>query len=175
MKKLSVAVALGVVVLSGSTEARADCNTVGTVVTDIFAKWKSLDKAAGKIDEMIAFWNKMAGNSWAHIGPRRLDYATTLEGTVQSVGDRTFIAPYPGSKSYTLELTKEDGKGTAEVTICTQDSAGKKTAVRVFTIDKDDPNEKKWTQTIDGNDKVVYVVVNGKNVVRSVEYKLVLK
>jgi hypothetical protein len=124
------------------------------------------DKVAKVATQMIEFWNVAAGNSWAKIGPRRLDLGTKLNGTLVSTGGRMFITATPLDKdTLDLDLEKIDGKAKTEVTVC-KEYRGKMTTVWTFMIDNGNDNVgKKWTKHLTG--------VKGHNIVFNLDAKSV--
>lgn len=161
--------------------ASADCESATMVAVDV---WKEYGKYAGAqanaaaetAKKMVEFWNKQAGNGWAKVGPRQLEFGQTAKGTVESVGDRAFISAYPANGPVTVEFTKLDGEGTAKVTVCKIDKGGKGTVVKEFTVDKDDKDGKKWDVAVaDAKDHVLSVIIDGKKVTRKVAYTLTTK
>jgi hypothetical protein len=73
--------------------------------------------AAEVTKDMVSFWNsKIASNSWATIGPRRLDFGTKLEGKLLSTGGRYFICPeLSRHETIRIEVWEEKGKAKTEV------------------------------------------------------------
>jgi hypothetical protein len=69
--------------------------------------------------KMISFWNKQANNTWATIGPRRLDLNTKHEGKLIGTSGRLFITLHPLIEDkITVHVTKRDGKAKTSVTVC---------------------------------------------------------
>ena len=121
------------------------------------------DKADKVAKDMIAFWNKAAGNSWAKIGPRRLDSGETHEGKLVSTGGRMFITPMPlGSKSAEVRIKKLDGKAKTEVTVC-KEHRGKYTKLWSFVIENGKDKGEVWKKTFSG--------VKGHNIVVHLDSK----
>jgi hypothetical protein len=125
---------LGLTVLAPAAQAQSNCNSIGNVVTQIWAKFGERMKAKGCKDaeeclanaqkkedlvkEMIAFWNQQAQGSWATIGPRPLIVAGGYnDGKVVLGTSRMFVTQLPvDDNSVELKITKQGGGG-AKVTI----------------------------------------------------------
>src|SRR3978361_2096932 len=101
---------------------------------------------------MITFFNAVANNKWATLGPRRLEYGTNQQGTLVSTGGRLFISPAPLDKnSVTIRIKKLDGKAEASVVICKIDYSGNVTKLEEFTFaDGDDNVGQVITKTVTG-------------------------
>jgi hypothetical protein len=132
------------------------------------------DKVAKVTQDMLAFWNKAAGNSWAKIGPRRLDADETLGGKLVSTGGRMFITPTPlDSKSAEVRIKKLDGKAKTEVTVC-KEHRGKYTKLWSFVIENGKANEGEvWKKTfagVKGHNIVVHL--DAKSVTNAMKYEL---
>ena len=185
--------------------ARAeDCRSTAQVVGDIYKKWGDViiatgcvagvaiatggaalpvtlkcvdnaDKYAKAVEEMIKFFNAAAGNSWARIGPRRIEYGNTQTGTLISTGSRVFIAPAPLDKdSVTFKVKKVDGKAKTDVVICKVDEKGNFTKLVEFEFDKgEDNNGQEITRTVTGvKGHMVQIRLDADSVVRKFEYTL---
>lgn len=157
-----------------STANAGDCGSVASVTSDLWSKYGQLASNlpyADKVDEMIKFWNQMAGNSWAHIGPRRLDYGTNLAGTVVGPTDRVFIAAAPTNKSSVeVKINKLDGKAKTSVTVCKVDAAGNKVKLWDFTADNGNYT-KTWTKTVSGmQDQILTVHLHGHSATNKFKY-----
>ena len=185
MKKMTTVLFM-MVAMSVSTPAFAgECDSVEKYANNIVGKYQELckkncDVKNQKIENvkaMVKFWNDMAGNSWAKIGPRHFEFANTTKGTIQSVGKRTWVSAAPaGSDSVSVTIKKTDGKGSVRYNICTMDPKTKK-PVRVGfgEFDKGDGTESQ-TKTIKGaSRKFVFVELVGENVTRSFSYDLTVR
>lgn len=185
MKRMAMAVCM-MVAMSVSTPAFAgECDGVDQYANTIVKKFyevckSSCDVAVQSVEtvkEMVKFWNEMAGNSWAKIGPRHFTFSVATKGTIQSVGKRTWVSAAPaGSDSVSVTIKKTDGKGSVRYNICTMDPKTKK-PVRVGfgEFDKGDGTESQ-TKTIKGaSRKFVFVELVGENVTRSFSYDLTVR
>jgi hypothetical protein len=160
-KVVNVAGCTIVTVASNGTVPPNACLDVATKVADI-------------TENMISFWNKMVNNNWATIGPRRLDYGTTLTGTVVSKGERMFVAALPTDKDKVdLKIKKTDGKAETDVTVC-KDYRGTKTPVWAFTIPNGDDNVGQvWSRSLTGlKARELTVHFGGNSVTNSMSYEL---
>ena len=107
MKEKVVALASALVVMGTGGQAWAQsCDSAAKVTSDI---WDEVDtfvkiypcvtvvdcvvkKGSLLTDKLTSFWNAAAGNSWARIGPRKLPFGSTLEGTLVGTGGRMYIS-----------------------------------------------------------------------------------
>lgn len=161
-------------VAAPTTAQAGDCGSVTSVAADLWDKWGTLASNlpyVDKIEEMVKFWNQMAGNSWAKIGPRRLDYATNLNGTIVGPTDRVFLAHSPTDKdSVEIKLDKLDGKAETSVTVCKVDKAGRATKLWDFTAENGNYT-KTWTKTVTGvKDQIVTVHLHGHSAANTFQY-----
>lgn len=183
-----------------STAQATGCKSAASVTADIWDEWGKVIKVVGcagvatasgglsysscyetanKIDKavqkMIAFWNKQAGNSWAKIGPRRLDFDVWHEGNIVGTTGRMFVSAYPSpNKRINVKVKKLDNKGKVEVVVCKVDSNNKytKVASHVFQPGSDNIG-KEWKVEIKGaRDDVISIHIDGKSVAKSFKYKL---
>ncbi|MCA9711237.1 MAG: hypothetical protein KDK70_35695 [Myxococcales bacterium] len=164
------------VLATPSTAHAGDCGSVASVTADIWDEYGSLLSNlpyADKVAKMISFWNKMAGGSWATIGPRRLEYSTNLNGTILGPTDRVFIAETPTDKdSVEIRIEKLDGKAKTSFTVCKVDSAGNK--YKLWDVTADNGNyTKTWTKTVSGvKDRIVTVHFHGHSATNKFKYEL---
>ncbi len=135
------------------------------------------DKFAKMTTDMIKAWNDASKNSWAKIGPRRLDFGESQQGRLVSTGGRMFVSPVPANKN-TLEITLEklDGKSKTEVTVCSNDH-GKDRKEWTFEVPSGkDSIGRKWTKTIKNAKGRIYTVhLDGKSLSDTMQYKLSTK
>ncbi len=152
------------------------CGSVTSVASDIWQKYGSLAPAlpyAKKVEEMIKFWNANVGNTWAFLGPRKLETDTTLKGSVIGQGDRVFIAPTPSNEnSVTIKLDKIAGKAKTGVTVCSVSESGRAVKIWDFTAEKG-AYTKTWSKTINGvKDKVITIHFDGHSASKKFKYEL---
>ena len=201
LKKTLVALftAAGLVMAAASTapvalaDTGASCGSAAKVSSDIF---KELDKllktsicksfvacsAAAEVaklsSQLVSFWNQAANNSWATIGPRRLDANTFLTGRLVSTGGRLFVAPTPArSDSITVTIDELDGKGKTGVAICLTSKSGNTRKVKEMNFNLDNDAKKneheKRTFTVTGAaGSILSVHLDGKSVGNTFQYKL---
>ncbi len=136
---------------------------------------------AGKLnkalDDMVRFWNRTAGNSWARIGPRRLDLDTDLNGSIVDPGDRTFISAAPMDEDEVTVIVKErNGTGKTEVLVCMHTPDGKATQLAEMLFNEDRRAKRKMEserKVINGvKGKFLSVVFDGKSVANKFAYTL---
>ena len=83
------------------------------------------EKATGFANAMERLWDRLAGDSWATLGPRQIRYNNVQGGTVVNPTKRTFISYLPlDSDSATISLTKRGGGASTEVAVCSHGPDG---------------------------------------------------
>ncbi|HWP42959.1 MAG TPA: hypothetical protein VNO14_06980 [Blastocatellia bacterium] len=166
MKKsiLIAGVMIMAVVFAAMPSARADeCKSLTQIATSIFSKFAEECKKEGEADTkkctlsakfraIVERLNAFANNSWATLGPRKIEFGTTQTGTLIIPGDRTFLSSTPLDKnSATITITKKDGRGGAVVTICKVNDKGVYTKLKEFRFDTGDPKSPVTrTETVSG-------------------------
>jgi hypothetical protein len=199
MKHLFRIIALAAGLTAGTARA-GQCDSAASLTADIWGEYDQLLKTAGCAvvsivsegavppnlcldsatkaaeitEQMISFWNKAANNSWATIGPRRLDLDTQLEGKLVGFGDRVFSSVKPLDQDRVeLRLQKTDGKAKTIVRVCT-DYRGKRDTIWEFTIDNGKGNEGKvWTKTLDGvKGRILLVDLDARSAANTLSYEL---
>jgi hypothetical protein len=157
--------------LNAMPVAKAEtCKSAGQIFGDVYKKWgiemvaagcitaealttggltlpltlqciKKVEKYAKATEEMVKFFNVMANNSWATIGPRRIEFGNNQTGTLVSTLSRVFISPAPvDTDSVTFKVKKLDGKAKVTVVICKVDHKGNATKLTEFEFDKGEDN-----------------------------------
>lgn len=123
-------------------------------------------------DKAIRAWNKLvAGNGWAKIGPRRLDFNERHQGTLVGVTERVFVSAVPAFKPVTIDFYKRGGKGRVKVVVCKVDRKNRAHQVAAFEVDKTTKDGKvRSIKIADAPDHVIKVVLHGKNAVRKLQY-----
>lgn len=177
-KKLLVCASLcGLATVAVPTTAHAGtCGSVASVSSDLFKEYNKIASSipySDKVDKMIKFWNSMAGNSWAKIGPRRLDYGKTHNGTVTGPTSRVFIAETPSNKKHAdVTIKKLDGKAKTSITVCKVDSSGNQQKVWDFTVQNGNGTET-FTRTVKGLEgKILTVHINGHSATNKFKYSV---
>lgn len=136
---------------------------------------KKVDKYAKAAEDMVKFFNVMANNSWATIGPRRIEYGNTQTGTLVSTISRVFISPAPVDKdSLTFKVKKLEGKAKVTVVICKVDHKGDMTKLTEFEFDKGDDNTgQEISRTVSGvQGYMVQVRLDADSVAKEFKYNL---
>ncbi len=125
------------------------CDSFSGIATEIWNEWGEVLKgiAAGvgatqglppdqiyamateyeaAVKKTISRWNDIAGNSWAKLGPRKLQLGDAEEGTVVHPGERTFLTPGPlATDCVELAIKSRDGKAECEVMVCAHGKSGR--------------------------------------------------
>ena len=131
-------------------------------------------KRAEIVANATTFWNSMAGNSWAKVGPRELETGKELKGTVVNPGERRFLTKLPiiDFDSAKLTLQKVDGQAETEVRVYELDAQGNCNELASETIPKGKGAYAK-TLTLQGiRGSVITVRMTPKGFGRKLEYTL---
>lgn len=131
-------------------------------------------EAAGFIEKGIKLWNQIAGDdTWAKIGPRRLDFDKWEEGTLVGATERLFVSSFPATNPVTIDFHKLDNEGEVKVVMCKVPEQGKAVHVKTFTVDKD--TKVGLVHSVDvqgGKGHIITVALHGKSVAKSLNYKV---
>ncbi len=129
-------------------------------------------------NQLVLFWNSKVNNSWATIGPRRLDLNQNHTGTLVSTGGRKFVSlPILDKNSITVTIDETSGKGKASVVVCkvNQNNQYTKVATKWFNDSKQKKMNKSEKQTVTVNgakNHIIVVHLDGKSVANTFGYKL---
>ncbi len=131
-------------------------------------------KRADLINSATTFWNMMAGNSWATIGPRDLAFGQDLKGTVVNPGERRFVTAVPiiDFDNMTLAFNKTDGKAETDVQVSKLDAQGNCVDVARFTVPKGDGSFSKSLTISAVRGSVITVRITPKGLGRKLGYTL---
>lgn len=189
-----VAVAMAALALSPAARAD-DCADMTKYAKDVYTEFKEIGRKYGCISPvsisgrfracflgpqvvtgvtsgMLGWWNKMAKNDWATIGPRTLG-TDPEQGNLVLGGRRTFLTSFPvNSSEMTLEIHKLDGRAETEVTICKleEDGSTKKLVGYTFPNGKD-LSTKEWKlQDVEG--ALISVRLNNKSATNEFQYRI---
>jgi hypothetical protein len=78
------------------------------------------------VTRAVQYFNRLANNSWATLGPRDLTFGQQLSGTVVFPGNRKFVSVVPSrSDAVALSINELDGKARVEVAVCRRDESGR--------------------------------------------------
>jgi hypothetical protein len=100
--------------------------------------------------QVLALWNKIANNGPLTVGPREAVYNQVQHGSVQSQGDRRFLAAPSDKPSVTLSVKKVEGKSKLLLSICKVDGNGNPTLLDTFTFQSDAPAGQEYKKTFSG-------------------------
>ena len=127
---------------------------------------------------MTSWWNAMVGNTWAKIGPRYIDFGTSVKGNVITPTKRTWYSLMPSTENVrNVRIRHDDGKSRTMVRICLVDpTSGLPTEATGFDIPKGSTQEY-WPkdaayQVKNAAGKFVIVEIDPKTVGRSFAYTL---
>ncbi len=194
-----LAVAAGTLATPATAEAKP-CGSAATVASDIWDKWGDVAAKAGcaagtvaagidysacyatvskyteLVESMVSWWNKQADNSWATIGPRKIEVGDQpLSGTLQIGGTRLFCTPSPVREDRVqVRITKDGGKAKTDVQICKMKKDGSATEEYDYTWDKgkDNIGETESRTVTSTKDKVLCVYLNNKSALKKFSYKI---
>ncbi|MBB3184401.1 hypothetical protein FHR95_001962 [Halomonas fontilapidosi] len=164
-----------------ATATAAPCDSAATVVSDLWSEHEDIVKQTGPgdkaeiVDKMINRWNDLAGNSWAKIGPRMLEFGSTQKGTIRSKGTRVFVSPHPVYGEIDLTIEKVGMRGKTYVEACKfPEGLDSGEEIWSFTIDPGGQNVgKQWSRTFDNVDShIVAVKFAGQSWAKGMEYQL---
>jgi hypothetical protein len=193
---LALALALLFVQLTPPAAKADDCKSLAQVTGDIWQKWGAVIAAVGcgvaaaagvvkpktclssaqyaeAVDKMVDYFNEKANNGWATIGPRRIDFGSTQEGTLIGPGERVFLSPAPLDKdSVTIHVKKLGGKGKSTVVVCKIDENNVQTKLEEFEFAEGDDNTgQEITKTVSGvSNRLLQVHLAGKSLTREFHY-----
>lgn len=186
---LTLAVPTALLLAPDTAQAADSCKTVADVSSKVWAETPpsvknaiantgpvgaTTIKALKLLDKGIRIWNKLAGDkSWAKVGPRRLDFEEWNKGKLIGPTERMFVSGVPALRDVQVDFHKLGNDGKVKVVICTVPQKGKAKAVKSFTVQ---PGAKKGLvrsvkiKKAKGN--IITVVLHGKSVSKSLEYKV---
>ena len=125
--------------------------------------------------DMVNFWNRLAGNKWATIGPRRLKFDSVQEGNVINPTKRTFVAATPlDSDSVDVILTKVQGGANTHVAVCSHGRDGDSRLEKDTIITRNNPDGFVWNtgEMTDMLDRVISVQIDPAGTARHLKYTL---
>lgn len=151
---------------------------VGTIVAEMdFSKcYASGQQYSALTLSMVGWWNQMADNSWATIGPRILEVGAEPEsGTLRLGGTRIFCTPLPvAHDAIKIRVTKDGGKAKTGVDICTMDKSGSASKVFEYTWAKGSDNVGDTeSRTVNGaKDQILCVKLDNESATKDFSYKI---
>jgi len=151
---------------------------VGTAVAQMdFSQCYASGKTySALVSSMVTWWNQMAGNSWAKIGPRALEVdGKILSGTVVLGTERVFCTPGPVDTSdIKIRVTKDGGKAKTDVEICKMAKNGSSTEEFDYTWakGKDNIGDTESRTVKSAKDKILCVRLNNKSTAKKFSYKI---
>lgn len=79
---------------------------------------KKLGQAVSQADYWVKWWNELAGETWAHLGPRHLSFNAQDKGTVVNPGVRTWVSLGPSAGRAKVDVRALSGKAGMDVSYC---------------------------------------------------------
>lgn len=177
--------------------AQASCRTGGKIAADLWKKWGDeailIGCAAAAVEGVpfgtcmktaafyqkiaqatVKFWNVAAANSWATIGPRRIEFGESQSGTLVSTAGRMFMSALPLEvDKVTVRIEKQDGRAGAKITLCSFPAEGAPQTLVEIDFDKGNDDGKILVREVGGlKGRILGVHMDAKSVVRKFEYAL---
>ncbi len=175
-----IVISLGM--LYSTTVYAASCNSAATIAADIWKQYRAVTEAIGcksplggpaefvscgitrfineSTEDITGWWNTMAKNRWATIGPRTLGAEKEI-GTVLIGTKRTFVSMVPSFNKGSITVEPRSGQG--DITICATDSKGRTTKIVNDVTVKNQPKTISISKA-NAEGKVLSVVLNAKAV-----------
>lgn len=136
------------------------------------------DVHAVVLQEMIGYWNYRVENSWATVGPRRIDLGTSETGRLVSTGGRTFLSPSPlAQRRVTVTIDELGGKARTGIAICKVDENDERTLVRTVWFNethaqKRNRSERRVVQVRGAREKLLMVHMDAKSATNTFQYSI---
>jgi len=154
------------------------CTSVVDIATKLYKAFGGLappqvvliEKSA---EEAIKFFNSVVGNSSLHIGPRALAPNHAETGTIESIGDRTFVGTVPTRSKAKLTITKTGGKDNVTIHVCAVDAGGHHTELKTFQATAATPDGHAFEVDVPA-DRIAVAVLDGTRLVGTMSYKILL-
>jgi hypothetical protein len=168
--------------LDGAMAYAASCDSAATIAADVWKRYSEVSEALGcksplggpaeyipcsvtrfvneSTEDIIGWWNTVAKNRWATIGPRILGAEREI-GTVIVGTRRTFVSMVPSFNQGTIIVDPRSGQG--DVTICATDAQGRTTKLVNDVTVKNQPRSFDLTKA-NAVGKVLSVVLNANAV-----------
>jgi hypothetical protein len=158
-------------------EAIAIGCAVGAVLAtaNFGACYSSLSYYADLAESLVAWWNDMADNGWATIGPRELQWSGIMNGTLQLGTSRLFCAAAPSDReTVEISIEKLDGRAETDIEICKMQKNGGSVLTHSFTFEngQDNIGVTKTRTVTSAKDDIICVHLNNKSVTNSFQYAL---
>lgn len=155
------------------------CKSVGEIAVELWKKFGSLAPAnviaaEQVLEQMIAFFNSLVGNSPLHIGHRALPFGEPQTGTIDTFGDRTFVGPVPNAKPSKVVITKARGGDKVVIHVCAFNTNGDHSELATFEITASTPDGQNFEANVP-QDTIPTVILDGKTVgFTSMSYSVLL-
>lgn len=167
----------------GEQAKKIGCAAAGIATANpatVVACVEASNKAEEVASRLLAFWNKMAGNSWAKIGHRSLEIGKAETGTLTLSGDRMFITTKPlGNGTYKFSLDETDGKGETAVDVSLSSISGKCEKLKSYLFNEDKSGKQGHGNVEldikNAGGKYLVVLLNGKSITNKFSYKIKLE
>lgn len=122
-------IALPIFIETAERARARNCTLTKTATGGLAANACTASASAALVSDMLNFWNRMAGNSWATIGPRDWTIYPSPEshsGTILAKGTRLFVSPHPMflTDKVRVSVRKVEGLNATNVTFCASNAAG---------------------------------------------------
>jgi hypothetical protein len=159
------------------------CNSAAEIVSKMWQSWdKVSDKLPGDVPggqflsfaaKSITNWNQeVAGNSWATIGPRSLNFGEKANGNVLGQTTRVFILPPSNKETVTITIKKIDGKAKTGISVCSEGKKGNTRTDDNYTFNNSDKKETKIFTINNAKNRVLSVTIKNYSVGNKFQYTI---
>jgi hypothetical protein len=154
MKSLALIIAAAALTAAPAA-ARADrCESAGSYAAKFkeaadkacsYGNWSTCNQRGELLAEAAywtSWWNQMAGNTWAKIGPRQIDFGRTDQGNIVAPGKRLWVSFTPAAHGFVeVKISKKDGKAGLRVHLCAINDQGKTEWIETLDIPRGADNK----------------------------------
>lgn len=166
---------LVIVLFSTTTKAQSQCKSPAKWFADTYNKFEEYGGSSnyGEATKLVVKFINDGGNGWGKIGPRALAFVDYEKGTLQGLGDRTFITPPCNTDKVRIRIKKKDGAGKMEVTICSYDKNGENPRMhKVYSFTPGPQYEEQDFFVTGLKNRLISVRMNGQTATKKFTYTI---
>src|SRR5690606_23378567 len=165
----------------GNVEAQnpPNCNQGANVAEKTWEKWGpwqpkiQLIPFKAEVAKLRQFWNWIASNSSATVGPRRLEIDNQNEtGNILGKTKSTFVTHPSFNNKVTITIEKFDGKAKTGVTICTHERNGTINTVTTYQFPNENSPRTKTFVVNNAKGKIISVAMENHSVGNKFKYRI---